>query len=175
MILRYTKLIGLPIFELRDQARLGIVADILLDQNGQKIIGFILENPIFSFQPPKIVLSIDIIETLKEALIVKDDDAVVPLSEALPAQELFKKKYFGIAQKVFSETGKYLGRVTDYIIENKTLFITKYYVQSMTREVIIPSGDIIDFNGKKITVRDKTTAIGLEQELPESVTNEATA
>ncbi|MFA6963218.1 MAG: PRC-barrel domain-containing protein [Patescibacteria group bacterium] len=172
MILRYTKLIGLPIFDLRDQSRLGKVADILVDPSGQKIIGFILLNSIFSFGAPRVVLAVDVIEVLKEAVIVKDEDAVIQLEEAQTAKDLFKKRYYGLNQKAFFESGAYIGKVYDYLIDSKTLALSKFYIQSLLKETVIPSKDVIDFDGRKIIVKGKSPILAIEQ-AAESISAEA--
>ena len=170
MILRYTKIIGLPIFELRGQSRLGLVGDILIDQSGQKISGYLLQTPLLSFQKSRIALSVDIIETLKEVVIVKDEDAIISINEAVLAKKLYQKNYFGLGQRVVTETGLFLGKVYDYLVDNKTLGITKFYLRSLFKETIIPAKNILSFEGQTIIVKDKTS---LSFKNKEAIVNEA--
>jgi len=176
MILRYTKLIGLPIFELREQTKLGAINDLLIDRSGQKISGFLLESPILSFKKPLIVLDLDVIEILKDVVLVKDEKSVIPISESLSAQELLRKRFVGINQRIESETGQYLGKAYDYLIDSKTLGVTKFYAKKVFKEIVVPSINIVEFLGHKIIVKDNLFAGLRSKELTKStIVNEATA
>ena len=166
MIFRYTNLINLPVFELQNQTRLGIVEDLIIDKTGRKIYGLLIKNTGFFGGPPSIILNVDIAQTLEEVVLVGDNSALIPLLESLPAKELYEKKNFGLDQKIETESGQFLGKVYDYLFDDSTLRVTKFYAHDFFKEFVLQSEDIIQFQGKKIIVKDRLKTIKLTGNKP---------
>lgn len=153
MILRYLQLIGMPVYELRSQTRVGQINDLLI-QEDFSINSFVLKRPIFDFGAARIIASVDTIELLKEGLLVRDTGAVIELSESIRAKKLADTKNFGIGQRVLTESGQFIGTVNDYQIESKNLLIKKFHVRKIFSEMIISPADILKFENRIITVKD---------------------
>jgi sporulation protein YlmC with PRC-barrel domain len=160
MIVAYTNTIKKPIASLREQAKIGEIEDIIFDGDF-KIQAFTLTPTFLNFSGKKIVSNIDVIELVKEALIIKDDEAIMPISDLSRINKLYKAKFYGINQKVITENGQSVGSVFDYLIDSTTLSITKIYIKKLFSELVIPVSKITKIKGKTITVKDRFETVNV--------------
>jgi len=169
MILRYTQIIGLPIFEIKNQSLLGYSYECVLDDSKKSVLGLVLKPGIFS-QPKFILLQMDIIRMLKKNIIVRDEGSISEIKDLVRVQTLIDDGIFGIGQKVQTESGNNLGKLYDFLVESETLGITKLYVRDMAKERIIPASDIISIEPKIITIKDLLGQVeALSEIVPETV------
>jgi sporulation protein YlmC with PRC-barrel domain len=153
MIVKYSQIIHSPVLELKGQTRLGIVADLVIQKSDLTIKAVIVKNGLLNVNT-RIATNADIIELNSGSVILRDDDSLVTFSEAERVKEAIKDKMYGVSQKVRTKSGKSIGRVYDYTIDNATCAIQKFYVKSLLDDRIISVGSIIKFEGKNITVKD---------------------
>lgn len=154
MILPYTKIIGLGIYELKNQSKVGIVKEIVFQKTDYKISGIILDGSFFG-RSIKVVSEADIVEISPKGIIVKDVDSVSDLKENARIQNEVKAGLSGIGQKVVTKSGSYLGRVYDLFISTDTLATPKLFVKSVFSERVISSNAIVEIKKRKIIVRDE--------------------
>jgi uncharacterized protein YrrD len=164
MILRYTQIIGLPIFELKDQSLLGYAYECILDNTKNSILGIVLKPGIFS-KPKLILLSMDIQKVLKKHIFVRDDGALSEIADLVRVQTLIDNGIFGIGQKVQTESGQNLGRLYDYLVESERLAITKLYIKDLSKERIISAENIISIEPKLITIKDSLNIVEVANEV----------
>lgn len=170
MILRYTQIIGLPIFELKNQSLLGYSYECVLDNAKKSVLGLVLKPGIFS-QPKLILLQMDILRLLKKNIIVRDEGSISEINDLVRVQTLIDDGIFGIGQKVQDESGNNLGKLYDFLVDSESLGITKLYTKDMTKERIISASDIISIEPKIIIVKDQNTVIKeISETLPEVAT-----
>lgn len=169
MILRYTQIIGLPIFELKNQSLLGYSHECVLDNVKKSILGIVLKPSLFS-QPKFILLKMDVLKILKKNIVVRDEGAISEIKDLVRVQTLIENGLFGIGQKVQSEDGRNIGQLDDYEVDTDTLAITRLHIKGLGTERIIPSTLIISIEPKMITIKDPFSRVeAIPEILPETV------
>lgn len=154
MMVLYSKLIGAPVAELKDQTKVGEISDFIIENAGLTLAGAIISQDNFLFSKKKVISSIDFIQLLKKGVIIGDENAIAELSEIGKLETLYKNKNYGIGQKVITKSGQYVGHVFDYLIDAPTLAIRKFYIKKLFNERIIPVTSVISFEGKIITIKE---------------------
>lgn len=153
MIVKYSQIIHSPVLELKGQTRLGVASDLVIQKSDLSIKAVIVKYGLLNVNT-RVATNTDIIELNSGSVIVRDDGSVVSLSEAERVREAISDKMYGIGQRVNTKSGKYIGRVYDYTLDNTTLSLHKLYVKSLLDERIISVSSIIKFEGKNIKVKD---------------------
>lgn len=169
MILNYSKFIGLPIADLKDQCKVGEIADLIFEPNCS-VAAFVLKGRL-SFWPDKIkIIPVgSTISVIKDGVVINDESCITDMDEMVRLKECVRKKLYGIGQKVETRSGKTIGRVYDYLFNSETLAITKFYIHSILQEKIISTSKIISIETGKIIVKDEFESIGLKNVVTESV------
>lgn len=171
MITKYSSIVGALVGELKEQTKVGIVAEIIIDKEKMSLFAIALAPPFAFFSKNKFVLGLDITHLLKNGVIINNIDSVVDEAESARLKSLIKEKSYGIGQKVRSETGENIGRVYDFLIETDDLSITKIYVKSLVRERIIPTDKIVNFERKVITIKSSRVSNKVKSTaIPETMT-----
>ncbi len=170
MMALYSKLIGTPVAELKNQSKVGEIADFIVNNEDITIAGAIVKKENWLFSKNKVASSTDIVSLLKKGMIVNDENAITELSEISKLDTLYKKKNYGIAQKVVTKSGQYVGHVFDYLIDTSTLSIRKFYIKRLFKELLIPANSIVSFEGKTITIKEDKGFL-FQQEAFETVTS----
>ncbi len=163
MILRYTQIIGLPIFELKNQSLVGYSYECVLDNVKNCILGIVLKPGLFS-QPKFILLQMDVLKILKKNIVIRDESAISEIKDLVRVKTLIDDGFFGVGQKVQTESGQYLGRLYDFLVDSDNLVITKLYIKGLANERIIPATSIVSIEPKIITVKDPLDAIEATRE-----------
>lgn len=154
MMLLYSKLIGSPIADLKSQAKIGQISDFVINDIDLTIAAVLTESGLPLISKKKVVSSTDFIHLTKNGLIISDEEALVEISELVRVETLYKNKCFGLAQKVVTKSGIYIGHVYDYLIDSTTFSIRKLYVKKLLTDRIIPVSAVIAMEGKLITIND---------------------
>lgn len=153
MIVKYSQIIHSPVLELKGQTRLGVATDLVIQKSDLSIKAVIVKNGLLNVNT-KVATSADIVELNSGSVIVRDDNSLTSLAEAERIREAIKDKMHGIGQRVKTKSGKNIGKVYDYTIDNSTSAIQKFYVKSILDERIIAVSSVTKFEGKQITVKD---------------------
>lgn len=169
MIIPYTKLVGVSVFELKTQTKVGYVLDLIIKKSDISIYGLVVKTSMLPFAKMKVIAETDIVEVGNDGVIIQENDSISDFDDAVRLKEAYHHKLHGIHQHVRSKSGKNLGKVFDYLVRATDLSITKIYVKSLVSERIIPTSAITDIKGKQITVNNdydlvdvKTSAIEAE-------------
>jgi len=154
MFLHYSKIVTLNIAELRSQSKIGCVLDVVINNDNLSLSGLILKKQNI-WQNKIFVIPInDIIEIENKGIIVSNVDSIVPIGEVVRIKKQFDEGYVGIDQKVITKSGKYIGKVYDYIVDSKSLIITKLYTKHLLNERIIPAKNVVSYDKKLIIIND---------------------
>lgn len=153
MILPYTKIVGLPIFDFKNQQKVGQVSDLIFSPKDFKISGVILERSFFD-RKAKVASSADIVDLSSQGVIVNDDGAILILDENVRLKEAIRSGHHGIGQKVVTKGGKSLGRVIDLFVSTEMLQVSKIHVKNILSERIISSTAVVEIKKRKIIVKD---------------------
>lgn len=107
-------------------------------------------------------------DIIAKGLVVNDHDAITPAEDMIRLKDVIDEEYELIGSSVETETGSKLGKVTDYAVENKTLFVQKLYISqnilrslsSLTKpQLIIDRSQIIDVTSEKIVVKEASEKV----------------
>jgi len=164
MILRYTQIIGLPIFELKNQSLVGYSYECVLDNVKNSILGIVLKPGLFS-KPKFLLLQMDVLKILKKSIVIRDEGAVSEIKDIVRVRTLIDDGIFGVGQKVQTESGQNLGRLYDYLVDSDNLIITKLYIKDLAKERIISAANIVSIEPRIITVKDSLDTIEATSEV----------
>ncbi len=153
-MLLYSKLIGTPLADLKSQAKIGTVSDFIINDADLTVAAAVVESGLPLISKKRVVSSTDFVHLSKNGIIISDEEALVEIKELVRIETLYKNKCFGLAQKVVTKSGSYVGHVYDYLIDSATFSIRKFYVKKMFTDRIIPTTSVIAFEGKTITIKD---------------------
>lgn len=158
MIIRYSQILHTPVVEIKNQSRLGIVEELILQKSNLNILAATVK--IYPLLPiHKVITSDDIVEIAKEAVIVQNEDSISDIKENVRIADALKGNAKGVGQKVVTKSGKYLGRVFDYTVESSACALVSIYVKYLISVRIISRAAIIDFDKDKIVVEDDFEAV----------------
>ncbi len=114
-------------------------------------------------------------DIIAKGFVVNDHDAITPTEDMIRLKSVIDEDYTPIGKTVETDDGRKLGKVADYAVDSKSLFIKKLYVkqgllQSLTslttHQVIIDRSQIIDVTPSKIIVREATVKASQPRSAP---------
>jgi uncharacterized protein YrrD len=144
------------VVELKTQTQIGMVDDLIIHKTKLEVYGIVLKKTSFmNFGETQVISATDILEMNSQAVVVNNDDAIIPISEAVRLKEAIDQKYYGIHQRIVSKKGKNIGLVYDYLVDSTTQKITKFYCRTLLNEKIISTNSVIKIEGKKIIIKDE--------------------
>jgi len=153
MLIEFSKIRGLPIFEIVNQTHIAELADFFIDQDEGKIEAAIAKTRGL-IRHLKFISAKEIVELSKSALIIQNEESLVAPAEMVRLHKKYKKRAKIIGEKVFTKRGQYLGVVNDYVIENSSFSITRIYLKKLFDQRIIHSSSIVKIEHNKIIVKD---------------------
>ncbi|MEI7792910.1 MAG: PRC-barrel domain-containing protein [Candidatus Berkelbacteria bacterium] len=106
----------------------------------------------------------DVLKILKKNIVIRDESAISEIKDLVRVKTLIDDGFFGVGQKVQTESGQYLGRLYDFLVDSDNLVITKLYIKGLANERIIPATSIVSIEPKIITVKDPLDAIEATRE-----------
>jgi sporulation protein YlmC with PRC-barrel domain len=163
MLILYSKLVGLPIIELENQSKLASVLDVVIEPKNGKVLGLIAK--VGNLLPRDLLVAArDLSQVLPTAILVADVDRVTAIDEVVRANELYKKHFTLYGKKVVTESGKLLGKVNDYLIDDELLTLAKLYIRHLFSDRIIPYTAVVRIDDKAIVVKDDFEAISASAE-----------
>jgi len=154
MLILYSKLIGAPIAEIKEAAKLGSITDFVINNDDLTIAAAIVKSGLPLVSKKKVVSATDFVRIFKDGIIINNKDAVLGLDEVVRITNLCDRKCYGLAQKVVTKSNKYIGHVYDYLINSNTGAIQKFYIKKLLSDRIIPASAVITMEGKLITIKD---------------------
>lgn len=144
---------GTPLLEIRNQAKLGTVFDVVIKKSDLSVSGLLVKTNKL-IDRPRVVVASDILEVNPEGVVINNAGSLVSLGDVVRLSEAIHQGYHGLHQKVITRSGKRIGWVFDYLISSTDLTITKLYIQTLFYERIIPVSVITKFEGRKIIISD---------------------
>lgn len=163
MFIPYSKIIGLPVFAVKNQSLAGHIVDVVLKKTAFEPQGFIIKISPLPLTKHKVISSTDVIELSNQGLVVDNENSISDLKDAVRLRETIEDGYIGIGQKVYTESGKRIGKVFDYLVSVPDLSINKIYVKNMISERILPVSLIRSYKKDIIIVVDDFDLAPLEK------------
>lgn len=164
MLIEFSKIIGLPIYELKNQTKVAMLFDLFVSNDDCQTEAIIAKTASF-LGKMKYISKKDVVEISKEAIIIRDDDALVDINELVRLKRKEKERPEIINSKVLTKNGSYVGKVYDFVVENNSLTIIRIYTKKLFDQRIIPAGSIIKLEKNRIIIKDDFEAVR-EQIIP---------
>lgn len=158
MLFLLSELRGVPVCARGEKKSCGRLKDLLFDpESGKLVAGFFSGGSAHN----RVAAARDIVRLDKQAVIVKDREAIVPLAEIARARELQATGVKFLANKVWTVEGDFLGGVTDLEISSPDYALSSIQVVKklftlfkIGRSFLIPRAEIVRVTKKAIIVKN---------------------
>lgn len=157
-----------PVLSLRSGSPVGTATKIILNPNNLKIEGWFVAD---RFDKKELILVTGEVRDVSDrGIIVNDHEVLSTAEELVRLKPVIEIGFELIGKPVTTESGKRLGKVSDFAIETGSLFVKKIYVaQSLIKNfsggsLSIDRTQIIEITDKRIIIEDPT----IKDEAPEA-------
>ncbi|NPV89186.1 MAG: hypothetical protein HPY50_00225 [Firmicutes bacterium] len=164
---RSIEIVGLPVLSIIKGREVGTVKELLIDPN-QGEVAFLLLGLENWYSPPGVLPFKDVSGVGEYALTIEYDNSITPLGEIPEAAQLLANQVKVIGTKVITRKGKYIGKVTEIIIDDANGKISGCVIEPKDdpgASPIIPDTSIITF-GQEVLVINEEAATGSSLEAP---------
>ncbi|OIP23653.1 hypothetical protein COX95_03810 [bacterium CG_4_10_14_0_2_um_filter_33_32] len=149
--------LNIPIISLYNTVKVGSLIDFIIDPEIGKVVGIVGDKGIVR-DKVKVVSMVDVREMSNDAVIVDNEDALVSQEEIVRIDDILKLGIKIIGNKVITESGQYLGKAIDFLLDD-FFYINKLYVKPsimniVDSQLVIPRELIIKVTKEKIIVSD---------------------
>lgn len=149
MLLELSKTKGIPVGVMDEQKAVGIVQAAVIFADEAKVIGFLVK-PKGILTPKKVVSFQDVVGIDPKGLVINSADNLLPTDEVLRIKEILKSGFKLIGLPARTKNKKYLGRITDVVIETISGDIIRLYVRNLLDERIFERSMIHDIKPKEV-------------------------
>ena len=153
MFLEASKILNKPLAALEEQSKIGDICDILIDPEKGQVLGYLVKSGLFSGL--KVLPFSDLASYDDEGMVAKSQENLVECESIERIAKSMKDNIKILQAPVRTENGQNLGKVTDFIIDTQLGTITKYMVEGLTDQRIIPSDQIVEITPAEILVKDE--------------------
>ena len=161
MLILRDRLQDLPILSLQTGSEIARVGEPIIEPQHLAIIAFYCSGDRLDVSPA-ILHTIDIREFSNLGFIVDSADDLMSPDDLVRLQQILNLKFALIGKHVVDDTGKKVGKVTNYIVDPKSFFIKKICVKPGllqawdTTEIIIDRTQIIKITETEVVVKAPT-------------------
>lgn len=159
MLLELSKIKNVPVGVMDEQKAVGSVETPVIFADDAKVIGF--EVKLRGLLSQKRVLSFqDVVDIDAKGLVINSTDSLLPMDEILRIKDILKSGFKLIGLPARTKNKKYLGRITDAVIETTSGDIIRLYVKNLLDERIFERSMIHDIKPKEVilTFDDRKSA-----------------
>lgn len=125
MLLLSTKLQNIPIISVRGGARIGVITEPIVNPHNLHIDGFWCTT--VHSKDPLVLLDMDIREFSPRGIVIDDHLGLSEPDELVRLKNILDIRY-QLENKAVLASGKKQGKVAEYAIDDKSLFVQKLYV-----------------------------------------------
>ena len=158
MLLLSKSLLDKPVMSLRTGGPVGRTVTAIFNPNNLKIEGFHCQD---RFEKKQLILpSIEIRDIIDQGFVVNDHEALTEAEELVRLHEVLELDFQPIGKTVYTVSKQRLGKVTDFAVDDATLYVQKIYVgQSLlksfgTGQLSIDRTNIVEITNNKIIVNE---------------------
>lgn len=150
----YSQTIGTPIMTMGGPTGRKIVEVVIEPETG-RIIGFLVTPRGEFVATPRDILY------WNQRVIINDVEDIVEVDDIIKIKEILARKISVYKNRVFTQSGTYLGEVLDYAVNPKFFVLTKLLVAKTVfglfpfQEKIIAHRDILEIKKDRIIVKDR--------------------
>lgn len=158
-----------PVMSLQTGEPLAVLSNPVINPDNLKIIAYYLEGPRLDNYPSFIRIE-DIREIANQGAIIDSSEDIVSQDDIISLKKIIQINFKLLGIKVVEETGRKIGKVSDYTVDVKNFFIVQLYIQNNRLRnfnestVIVHRDQIIEVSDNQIVV--KSTAIKDSESVP---------
>ncbi len=158
MLVLHNRLIGVPLMSLQTGAQVGTTTAAIIDPRRLNIVAFYCEGANIGFKPA-ILHTSDIREYSDIGIIINDSDDIMLPDDLVRLKEVLDFQFELVGKRVVEDTGRKLGKISDYATDIESFYIIKLHVQPSlfqslgAAELLIDRSQIVNITDDKIVVR----------------------
>lgn len=153
MLLQASQIIGLPVGATNTQERVGNIADLVIDPDTGRLLGFIVKSGVLG-SIRKVLSYHDVTNIDHTAVLVREPEVLLPPEEVDPIKKALKDGRPVLRQRVVTEGGTKLGKVFDLVLNTDAGMVTKLYISHLLEERIIPLDKVVKVTKDHVVVKD---------------------
>lgn len=152
------QLVEQPVVGIRSGKQLSMTLDPIINPHKMSIEAFYVQDRTQDIDT--VLFANDIREIGPMGLIVDSEDALMPMSDLIRLEEIAGLNFQLINKKVVTESGKRLGRVENYAVNDQNFMIEKIYARPVaiktlsSNDFIISRRQIASVNNDQVVVKD---------------------
>jgi sporulation protein YlmC with PRC-barrel domain len=160
-----SKLIDMPVGAIDEQAKIGKVADIVINPEDGKLLGFIVSSGLLGFHKLTIGWP-DVIECDENGLVIQTSGNLMPIADNVRIAKAVENEFTLDNIPVETKSGHRLGNLYDYAVNMELGSLTKIYVRQLLppQDRIISRSNIIAITKEKIIVRNLPAKVKVKAE-----------
>lgn len=161
MLINGSSLNNCPVLSLHIGGEIARVAEVVVDPNTLKIIGFRVTGKLIKDDTGDILPIESVREFSRMGMIVDSIDELVNGNDVVRLQKILKLNFDLIGMKVVTRKGNKLGKVADFTVEIGGWSIQQLIIQRpalkafFDPQLIIPRKQIIEVDDYKVVVKDE--------------------
>jgi sporulation protein YlmC with PRC-barrel domain len=170
MLYLSTKLKNIGLYTVRLGGKIGTITRPIINPHNLHIDGFYCAIP--KTQEEQIVLDMDIRDLSLKGVIINDHEDISAPEDLVRLTEIIEINYELVGKSVFAN-GKRIGKVTDYAIDDTSLFVKKIFVQPPIWRTFISTDLVIDRQSILEVTESKIVVSGPESKVENEVESSA--
>lgn len=146
------------VMSLRTGGEIAKIDSAIIDPNNLKIEGFYCDD---HFSRKKLVLlTQDIRDNIKQGIVVNDHEVLTEPEELIRLQSILELNFELLGKPVETVSKQKIGKVTDYAVDNQSLYIQKLYVgpsiiKSLTSgQLSVDRNQIVEITNRRVVIKD---------------------
>lgn len=167
MLRMYSRLQDAAVISLHTSTQVAKIDDLFIDFNSGKILGLYLHKTGFLFPPNTMLLSQNIVEW-SNAIYIQSEDSISELSELVRYEKKLSEDFSIFGLKTYTKEGKYIGKVSDIMIETMTMTLRKIEVERgfafWKTQLLVPLDQVYKITSQRLIVNDIRSKIHLRME-----------
>lgn len=154
------QLIDTPIVGIRGGRRLSSVIEPIINPHKMAIEAFYCDDKVVDSD--MVMFTSDIREIGRMGIIVDSEDVIMPMADLVRLEEIANINFQLIGKNVINESGKKLGKVENYTIDDLNFRIEKIYARPTaikalsSNDFIISRRQVVSVNNNEVIVKDAT-------------------
>jgi uncharacterized protein YrrD len=152
-------LLDRPVMSLRTGRPVATTVAAIINPNNLKIEGFYCQDSI-DRKTQLVLINQDIRDIIPQGIVIDDHDVLSEPEELVRLKQVLDIGFELMGKPVLTSNKRKIGKVSDYAVENSTLYIQKIYVsQSLLKSLAggnlgVDRSQIIEITNKHIVIKD---------------------
>lgn len=164
MLVNASRLIGTQVLSLQTGGAIAVVAELVVDPNELKIIGFRVQGPMVD-RAANILDASSVREFSRYGMVIDSVEELVTRDDVVKIKKALELNFDIVGLKVVTKKGTKLGKASGYTVTDDDFMVQQIIVKRpalkafMDPELTIPRKEIVEVNDYKIVVKDEEAKI----------------